>query len=72
MQHSNRQPLTPSELRDICNRFNRLHRRVWTALAVIMAVCALIWNPYHLLTAALFLLFSRAEWTTSDIATLEK
>ena len=72
MQHSTHQPLTPSELRHICNRFNRLHRRVWTALSVILAVCALIWNPYHLFSAALLLLISRAEWTTDDIAALDK
>jgi hypothetical protein len=51
---------------------NRLHRVVWTALSVIMAVCALIWNPYHLLTAALLLLVSRAQWETSDLKAFER
>ena len=71
MQHNHRQPLNDYELRQICNRFNRLHRRVWTALSVILAVCAVIWNPYHLFTAALLLLFSRAQWTTRDIKAME-
>ena len=71
MQHSHNQPLTPSELRHICNHFNRLHRIVWVSLSVIMAAGALIWNPYHLFTAAVFLLVSRAQWTTDDIKALE-
>ena len=66
MQSKVNQPKTSS-----CNFANWLHRRVWTALAVIVATCALIWNPYHLATAALLLLFSRAEWDTRDIKTLE-
>lgn len=72
MQTRNTQPLTPRELRIICNKMNRLHRVVWTALSVIMAVCALIWNPYHLLTAALLLLVSRAQWETSDLEAFER
>lgn len=44
---------------------------MWTALAVIVATCALIWNPYHLATAALLLLFSRAEWDTRDLKALK-
>lgn len=72
MQTRNTQPLTPRELRIICNKMNRLHRVVWTALSVIMAVCALIWNPYHLLTAALLLLVSRAQWETSDLKAFER
>lgn len=62
MQNTNNHRRTPSELEELCKFTNWLHRRVWTALAVIVAVCALIWNPYHLLTAALLLLVSRAEW----------
>lgn len=72
MQNKSNHPLTPAELRWVCNRINRLHRIVWTALAVILAVCAVIWNPYHLFTAALLLLFSRAQWTTRDIAQMDK
>ena len=41
-------------------------------LIIFLAVCALIWNPYHLLTAALLLLVSRAKWNTDDIATLDR
>lgn len=72
MQTRNTQPLTPRELRIICNKMNRLHRVVWTALSVIMAVCAIIWNPYHLFTAALLLLVSRAQWETSDLKAFER
>jgi len=49
---------------------NRLHRVVWVSLSIIMAVCALIWNPGHLFTAALLLLVSRARWTVADIEKL--
>lgn len=71
MQYTNNHRRTPSELEELCNFTNWLHRRVWTALAVIVAVCALIWNPYHLLTAALLLLVSRAEWDVKDIKALD-
>ena len=71
MQRSNHQPLTPSELRHICNHFNNLHRIVWVSLSVIMAISALIWNPYHLFTSAVLLLVSRAQWTTDDIKAME-
>ena len=57
--------LTPAELQRCCNFLNWLHVRLWTALAVIF-------NPGHLLTAALLLLFSRAEWDTRDINALTK
>lgn len=64
--------LTPAELQRCCNFLNWLHVRVWTALAIIVAVLAVIFNPGHLLTAALLLLFSRAEWDTRDINALTK
>ena len=71
MQNVNNHRRTPAEREEICKVTNWLHRRVWTALAVIVAVCALIWNPYHLLTAALLLLVSRAEWDVKDIKALD-
>lgn len=64
--------LTPAELQRCCNFLNWLHVRLWTALAIIVAVLAVIFNPGHLLTAALLLLFSRAEWDTRDINALTK
>lgn len=71
MQSKVNQPKTSAELQELCNFANWLHRRVWTALAVIVATCALIWNPYHLATAALLLLFSRAEWDVRDLNALK-
>lgn len=64
--------LTPAELQRCCNFLNWLHVRLWTVLAIIVAVLAVIFNPGHLLTAALLLLFSRAEWDTRDINALTK
>jgi len=71
MQNNYYHHLTRCELQDLCNIINRLHRIVWTALAVILAVCALIWNPWHLLTAGLLLLVSRAQWDVKDIEALD-
>lgn len=70
MQSNHYHHLTRCELQDLCNFINRLHRIVWTALAAILGVCALIWNPYHILTAGLLLLFSRAQWDVRDLQTL--
>lgn len=72
MQNNHNQHRTPAELQELCNFLNWLHVRVWTVLAVILAVCALIWNPGHLLTAAFLLLVSRFEWEVSDLKALEK
>lgn len=66
------QELTPSQLQDLCNRLNKLHRIVWTVIAAAVAVGALFANPGHLLTAALLLLLSRAEWEVNDIKALQK
>lgn len=71
MQPSHTQTKTAAELKALCTFINKLHRIVWTALAVIVAVGAMFNNPGHLLTAALLLLFSRAEWEPSDIKALD-
>lgn len=62
-----KQALTPDELQNCCNLLNALHCRVWVVIAVAVAIGAIIWNPGHLLTAALILLWSRAEWDTRDL-----
>ena len=72
MQHSHTHHKTPAELQELCSSLNLIHRRLWTFVAGCVAVGAMIWNPYHLLTAALLLLFSRFEWEVKDIETLEK
>lgn len=71
MQRHDLQHKTPAELQELCNFLNWLHRRVWLSLAAVLAVCALIWNPYHLATAALFVLVSRAEWDARDLKALD-
>lgn len=70
MQNSYLQRKTPAELQELCNFINWAWRRVWTALAILVAVGALFHNPGHLLTAALLLLVSRAEWDTRDLKAL--
>ena len=71
MQHSNYQHKTPAELQELCNFVNWLHRRVWLVLAALVAVGAIIKNPYHLLTAALFVLVSCAKWEVKDFQALQ-
>lgn len=71
MQHSHTQHKTPAELQEMCDCLNMVHLRLWTFLAGVLAVCALIWNPGHILTAALLLLFSRFEWEVRDLQTLD-
>lgn len=66
MQHSNNQRETPAELQELCNFVNWLWSRVWIAVAVILAVCALIWNPCHLITAAILVWVSRARFEVRD------
>jgi len=69
---NNTHPKTPAEFQELCDFTNWLWPRVWITLAVILAVCALIWNPYHLATAALLVLISRARWEVNDFKALEK
>lgn len=57
-------------MEEMCKQLNRLHRVVWTAIAVMVMIGAMIWNYGHLVTAALILLFSRAEWEVSDLKAL--
>lgn len=71
MQHNHNQRKTPAELQELCNFINWAWRRFWTVLAAVLAVFALIYNPGHLLTAALLLLASRAEWDTRDLKALK-
>lgn len=71
MKHSDTQRKTPAELQEMCNCLNMVHRRLWTFLAGVVAVCAMIWNPGHLLTAAVLLLFSRFEWEVNDLKALK-
>ena len=71
MQSKVNQPKTSAELQELCNFLNYIHVRIWTSAAVIMVVCALIWNPYHLVTAALFLLLSRAKWDVRNLQALQ-
>lgn len=71
MQNSHTQHKTPAELQEMCNCLNMVHRRLWTFLAGVVAVCAMIWNPGHLLTAAVLLLFSRFEWEVNDLKALK-
>ena len=71
MKHSDTQRKTPVELQEMCNCLNMVHRRLWTFLAGVVAVCAMIWNPGHLLTAAVLLLFSRFEWEVNDLKALK-
>lgn len=71
MQNSDTQHKTPAELQEMCNCLNMVHRRLWTFLAGVVAVCAMIWNPGHLLTAAVLLLFSRFEWEVNDLKALK-
>lgn len=71
MQNSHTQHKTPAELQEMCNCLNMVHRRLWTFLAGVVAVGAMIWNPGHLLTAAVLLLFSRFEWEVNDLKALK-
>ena len=71
MQHSHIQHKTPAELKELCTFINKLHRIVWTVLALALAIGAIFHNPAHLVTAALVFLFSRAEWEPLDIKALE-
>lgn len=71
MKHSDTQHKTPAELQEMCSCLNMVHRRLWTFLAGVVAVCAMIWNPGHLLTAAVLLLFSRFEWEVNDLKALK-
>ena len=57
---------THAELQELCNFVNWIWSRTWIVLAVILAVCALIWNPYHLITAGLLVFVSRARWEVND------
>lgn len=66
MQHSNNQRKTPAELQELCNFVNWIWSRTWIVLAVILGICALIWNPYHILTAAILVWVSRARWEVND------
>ena len=71
MQNNHRQHKTPTELQELCNFLNWLHVRVWLVIAAIVAIGAIICNPYHLFTAALLALFSHARWEVSDLKVLE-
>ncbi len=71
MQHPHNHQRTPAELKELCAFINKLHRIVWTVLALALAIGAIFHNPAHLVTAALVFLFSRAEWEPSDIKALE-
>ena len=72
MQHSHIQHKTPTELQELCNFLNWLHRRVWLGIAVLVLVGAIIKNPYHIVTAALLFGFSRMEvWQPRDLKAME-
>lgn len=62
---------TPAERQELCDFINKVHKALWSIVAAAIAVGAVFYNPGHLVTAALVLLFSRAEWTPRDLETLE-
>lgn len=59
------------DMYELCDFINWLHRRVWTVMAIAVAIGAIFCNPGHLLTAALLLLFSRAEYEVNDLKALK-
>ena len=71
MQNNHRQHKTPTELQELCNFLNWLHVRVWLVIAALVFVGAIFKNPYHIATAALCVLISRARWEVSDLKALE-
>ena len=71
MKQTNYKRKTYEELQELSKFLNRVHRILWTVLAGAVAIGAIFNNPGHLLTAALLLLFSRAEWTPSDLNAIQ-
>lgn len=71
MQNTHTQHKTPAELQELCNFVNWLHVRVWLVIAALVFVGAIFKNPYHIATAALCVLISRARWEVSDLKALE-
>ena len=61
------QKKTTAEVKELCKFMNAFHRIFWASISGCLAVAALIWNPYHLITAALLFGFSRIDiWEPWD------